>query len=116
MIYIQQDKNERIGKLSEVITIQSATSEKDAAGGETTIWADLKTIWANVDYSQTGSDEKEESKRLTAFTTVTFTIRYDAELLDKKNRINYQSNLYDITAITELGRNQYLVISTELKE
>lgn len=116
MIYIAQEKGERIGKLSEVITMQAATSEKDAAGGESIIWTDLKTIWANVDYSQTGSDEKEESKRLTAFTMVTFTIRYDAELWDKKNRINYKSNLYDLKSITELGRQQYLVITTELKE
>jgi len=112
----EHSKNERIGLLRRRITIKSYAPTQDVYGGEVVTWSDLKTVWANVDYSNRTSDEKDESSRITAFTDIVFTIRYDATILDKKLRVSYRSKLYDIKSITEEGMEQFLILRSELKE
>jgi SPP1 family predicted phage head-tail adaptor len=101
----------RGGELDKRMTVQQATDVQTTSGDITTTWADL---WANVPCRVIYADaskasEKFEADRDTARTYIDFKIRWRSGL-NQKMRIVYGSNNYDIVAISDLGRQEGIVL------
>ena len=110
------NKREVIGKLDRRIVIQSYGENANEFGEKEISFSDLATVWARIEYQNKDTVEEFQAKRETAVTSVLFTIRYNAAYRSKKNRISYQSEIYDIISVVELGRRHYLKIEAQLKE
>lgn len=111
------NRKTRFQKLDRRITLQGYAEVKNDYGEKEISFSDIATVWANVQYPNRGLSEAFHAQRETAVTTVLFTIRYNDSYKDKKNRILYNSQVYDIISIVEKGeRRQYLLIEAQLKE
>lgn len=99
------------GKLDQRITIQRFAETADGAGGITTAWSDIMTVWANAK-AKAGRESLLEGRMAATFVTV-FTIRQLSELTDV-DRIVWQGVTYNIRGILrESPRDQYLRVEAE---
>jgi SPP1 family predicted phage head-tail adaptor len=101
----------RGGELDKRMTIQQATDVQATSGDITTTWADL---WADVACRAIYADaskasEKFEGDRDVARTYIDFKIRWRSGL-NPKMRIVFNSNNYDIVSISDLGRQEGILI------
>ena len=104
-----------IGSLDRKITIRQYVETQSGTGAVALAWSDLAEVWAAVNYGS--GTEKFNADQERAFQGVTFIIRYNGSLsIDKKMRILYEGNEYDITAIVEMGRRKFWQIAAELRE
>ena len=104
-----------IGNMDRRIAVQSATYSANEYGEPAETWATDFYTFARVDYPQSGQGEQFEDAINISSTRIDFTIRYRSGLTTK-HRIVYASNNYDVTAISEIGRNNYLRLTAELKK
>lgn len=89
-----------IGQMRERIEVRTPTVARDEFGGETITWSTLATLWASVEYNTNTSQESQEAERKTATTDARFKIRRRTDITNKMV-INYQSQEWDIVAITQ---------------
>ena len=109
-------KGDNPGKLDRRITLQNRTVAANAFNESIETWSDLDTVWANVEYSLTGSGEGFEDAVNLAQTRVDFTIRHRSDV-GHVERISYNSETYDIESpLAEIGRRQYLKIRAKLRK
>lgn len=106
-----------IGRLDRRIDILEHTQGTDFAGGETITWSVKAHAWAHMVYQQVGTQEAYTGDGIqqVATQTVTFTIRF-LDGVTAKMRIQYDSELYDIEQIAELGRKMYLSITCKKRD
>lgn len=113
----------RAGNLSRRISIQRRTDTQDSAGQPIPTWAQIGSVrWA--DRKPAGGNEKFGAEQFLAREQVVWEIRYASDLADlnPKDRIVYpvpalsdtpaDSDIYEILAVTEIGRFQGLRILT----
>ncbi len=104
------DKNKdipQIGQMDWRISILTYAKSNDSKSNEETLSYSVdSTIWANVDFS--GGDEKFIEGGEFSINPITVTVRYNATLLDKKNRVRIDSTDYDIESVQIIGRKEYL--------
>jgi SPP1 family predicted phage head-tail adaptor len=98
------------GKLDRRITFQQATQTRNANGEVIDTWSDYASRWAAIEYG--GGSDVVEGDRLLAQSTNKFTVRYDSRI-NKSMRIKYKHWFYNIIRLTELGRNDFLVLDCE---
>jgi SPP1 family predicted phage head-tail adaptor len=98
------------GDLDRRITFQQATQTRNANGEVIDTWSDYASRWAALDYG--GGSDAAEADRLLAKSTVTFTVRYDARI-NKGMRIKYKHWYHNIIRLTELGRQDFLILDCE---
>jgi SPP1 family predicted phage head-tail adaptor len=99
------------GKLDRRITIQARTLTKDAAGGRVETWADAFDCWAeDVRQIQREAITADADR---AVTSRQFRIRYKSGLASGTHRVFYQLKFYDITGITEEGRQHMLLLDCQ---
>lgn len=106
---------EKIGNLDRRITLKTAIVVRDDYGGESITYGNDFETWAKVEYSSGGTNESYENDKLTAFTRVIFTTRYKSGIT-KKDVIEYDSNTYEILAVTEISRRRFSRFVCELRE
>lgn len=97
----------RIGSLDRRITIQQPTRDADSFGGHDTTWTDLAEIWAAIVKREVS--EQHEAEQEYATRSLTFRIRYRADVTEKM-RVSYNSLLFDIRGLVEIGRREGLDI------
>lgn len=90
------------GKLDRRITIQSRVMSKDATGARVESWADAFDCWAEIVTQKQAEGLAADADRATDERQ--FRVRYKAALSSGTHRIIYQLKFYDITGITEEGR------------
>lgn len=98
-----------IGLLDRRITLQRPTASQDGAGEMVPTWSTIDTVWARSE-NVTGS-EPFEGEQFNAQRKQNFTIRYRSDL-DETCQIVHDGDTYDIQAIMELGRREFLRIET----
>ena len=103
------------GTLDRQIIIQTRSTTADAYGTPVETCTDTVTVWAGVEYPKTGSGEQYYDAVPIATTTVLFTIRYRV-VNPASNRIEYNSEVYDIERIGEIGRRNFTTITAKLRE
>ena len=103
------------GNLDELITIQRATQTKSATTGEVTnAWATLVQVWAQIKHVESGT-EVIAGMQLQYQQRATFKIRYTPDV-NINDRIFFDGESYHVSAITEIDRRMYLIISGEKTE
>lgn len=107
----------QIGELRDRVGIKQPTPTQTASGSIENSWATLATVWAKVE--ETSGQEAERGDRETAFTKTVFTVRHDSNTsqIKKTWKLEFKSNLYEVTAILRVGNiDRFLKIETLLKE
>ena len=89
-------------RLDRIIEIQRRVVTRDSFGSEVETWAELETVWANV--NQTGADEafRNEANREVATRDARMTIHYRDDI-DETMRVIYDERAWDIRGIAEIG-------------
>lgn len=102
----------RAGELDRKIVIQSATETRDAYGAVTYTWGTFAEVWAKK--KDLRGDEYFAAQQVNAKIDAIFTIRWLSGLLETM-RISYDSKIWDIRNINELGRREGFEIYAEVK-
>ena len=97
---------DRIGRLDQRITFQSATLTADGAGGNTKTWSDVATTWAHV-IAKVGAESFTEN-RMNATGFYVFVIRSRSDV-DETMRIVWRGENYNIRAILRKGYRSHFV-------
>lgn len=108
-------KGDNPGKMDRRITLQTRTVAANAYNEPIETWTTLATVWAALEYPITGSDEETADKLNISRQRVIFTIRYRDDT-GYVERVLYNDEVYDIERIAEIGRNQYLKLTTEKRK
>jgi len=96
-----------IGKLDRLLTIRKHSSyTRDRFGHVTAITATDTELYAALSFAN--RDEKNESDKETTIEYLHFIIRPEIDNLNTKDQALYNSNVYDIINIEEIGRNKFL--------
>mgnify|MGYP003116256247 CR=1 FL=1 len=104
-----------IGALDRRVTLQEPDSTVNDYGERTVIWKTYATVWAAIERKPSAS-QRNSGEQLVSFQSVTFMIRNSSQvaLLSPSYRISYDSKIYEILGVQELGRNEQLRVITEL--
>lgn len=103
----------RPGLLDRTVIIQNYTEAQDATGQPVQTWADLRTVRAKVTPLKT-SERFDANRDMGVFTAV-FTVRW-LDSVTHRSRVVYDGKNYDVIAIRELGRRQWLELVGEVLE
>ena len=98
----------KAGNLDRRITIQALTATQDGAGQPVETWADLATVWANVQHLR--GIEPFQGQEFNAQRKTVFKIRYRDDV-DVTCQIIFDGDTYDIFSVNETGRRDGLEIS-----
>ena len=91
-------RKSRIGRLSNIITIQAATLTPDGAGGNTEVWVNASDVWAEALPARSYRDiDAQQSK---VFADVVFRVREQTSV-SKKNRVLYDGRVCVIEGIRD---------------
>lgn len=101
------------GKLDRRVIIQQTTQSADASGERVDSWSTLATVWAGITYNP--GDEKIEGQQITASQKIVWEIRYRSDVTENM-RISWNSKYYYITSIEEIGRQDGLRLTTEVRD
>lgn len=104
-----------IGQLDRKVIIEQPVIVRGDSGGDTVTWSTLATVWARKLDQTAGSDEGVEVDRQTSTVISYFAIRHRSDVTAKM-RVNVDSNYYYITAITEIGRRDFINLKTEIRD
>ena len=107
----------RIGKLDRKITIQFRSLAQDAYGESLKAFTSSASVWAMIETKPRGK-EKVSNGLETSQQLVNFLIRYSSDVDDvtSGDRVLYNSQLYDIESVQEVGRNLSLRLICNLVE
>lgn len=87
-----------IGRLNQRITIQTATLTPDGQGGNTEVWADTVTVWAEA--LPKGSSRQIDRQQMIITADVTFRIRSNNNIA-KDNRVTYEGRTLTVHGIRD---------------
>jgi SPP1 family predicted phage head-tail adaptor len=95
------------GELDRRITIQRATVTLNEFNEPIETWGDLTTVWAKR--RDASATESYRAQEVGAEITARFTIRWSttAASVTPRDRLNFDGRLYNITAVRDVGRNQW---------
>jgi SPP1 family predicted phage head-tail adaptor len=114
--YLMPLKGQDPGSMDRRVTIQTRSVTYDAYNSPVETWNDTTTVWCNVEYPKTGSGEMYADNVLIASRVAVFTIRYYAALSASENRLKYETDIFDIERISEVGRRNFSQVTAKLKE
>lgn len=99
------------GSLDRLVSLQSKTATKDAAGAPVLTWATYETVWARK--VEQGSREFRAFGETLAETTALFTVRY-LSTITAEHRIICDSRTFEVVAPPlEQGRRELLLIQAK---
>jgi len=99
------------GELDRRIVLQRAIPVADLHNELVKTWTDLAVRWAKVTPISDG--ERIRMAEVSAEITTRFMVRHSTSIADlnPKDRILYESRIYDIWGVKEIGRRKFLEIS-----
>lgn len=104
----------RAGELRHRITIEQKSTSSDGAGGRTTSYSTLATVWAAKEYESARDVqdlEADSQMREGEVNRVRWTIRHRDDV-DDTMRVSHDGNTYDIRRIEDDGRDRWLYLYT----
>ena len=93
------------GQLDRLITIEQPTETTSATGGRTETWAEFAQAWAGK--RDLSGREFFQAQAVQSEIGTAFRIRWRSAITTKM-RINDGGDLYDIEAIVEVGRREWI--------
>lgn len=108
----------KFGRMDSRILIERATLTTNAYGERAMSWSTLATVWADVIFREGSGTEVVQSLQLLSKQPVHFIIRYSTTVagVTPKDRVTYNSKVYNIEAIQEIGRNEGLRLTCTIRE
>jgi SPP1 family predicted phage head-tail adaptor len=101
------------GELDTKIVIKEMTLAKDDWNTDVKTLSDFATVWAKrIDLRPS---EEVEASSLEAITRTEWYIRFLSGVT-RTMEIHYDGAVWDIIGIQEKGRNDYLILTTEMRE
>lgn len=100
------DPRQLAARLKHRITIEQPVYTTDAAGGGTTIWTPLATVWAEI-RTRSGR-ERLFAGKLEASSTHTITLRYRSDVTEKM-RISFDGRLFNIRRVENVDAADVLL-------
>jgi len=97
----------KIGRMDRRIQLQVKVETQDASGEPIESWNALDTVWAEA--IPLRGTERFASQQTAAEADTRFKIRYRSDVT-VENRIVFDGDNYDITAVMEIGRREALEI------
>ena len=91
------------GRLDRRIILLQRSSSADDWNQNVNSYVQLAEVWAEV--RDQGAKEREEADQRVTVNPKIFTIRFRSDITTK-HRISYDSDIYHITGITEIGRKE----------
>jgi SPP1 family predicted phage head-tail adaptor len=106
-----------IGALDRRITLQKPVTATNDYGEREVTWTGYATVWASIDRKPTAS-ERISGEQVLSFQSVIFNIRYSSivSILEASHRVSYNSKIYDVLGVQEVGRLEQLRVITESKD
>ena len=106
-----------IGGLDRRITIQKPTLSANAYGEREESWGTHVTCWAQIE-RKPAAVEQNSGEQIVSVNKVVFNIRYSNDSKNTKAgyRISYDSKIYNILGVHEVGRNERIRLITEIVE
>jgi head-tail adaptor len=105
------NKNEKIGKMDRLVTIQRQSLEENAYAERVPTWSDLLAVWAYVSFPVSRTDEQINDGLNLATAPVNFEIRETDVTV--KDRIVFEGINYDIINVAQIGRNDRLLVTAQ---
>ena len=104
-----------IGALDRRVILQAPRSTINDYGERVIDYITYATVWASIERKPSAS-QQTSAEQVVSFQSVTFMIRNSSQvaLLSPSYRISYDSKIYEILGVQELGRNEQLRVITEL--
>lgn len=104
------------GERDRRIVIQRATTSTNAFGEEIPTWATLATVWAKRTPVMDG--ERWRAGEVAATITERFLINWSSTVasVSAKDRISYNSRIYDIAGVKEIGRRESIEITAAARD
>lgn len=93
------------GRLDRKVTLLSPFQTRDSAGGFSTTWISMATVWASLRFENARRFYAAGEKHNEEY--VVFRIRH-RQAIASTWRIQHGSNVYEVTGIEPLGRNHLL--------
>jgi len=87
----------------------SPLTGRDENGAETQTWIASQKVWCNIEFLESGSDEKSEGARIHSFVNTRIKLRY-LEGITAKMRLYARGYEFDILTVLPDLRNSYLVL------
>ena len=101
----------RAGQLNRRITLQSPSSTQDNYGAPVHDWADVATVWADI--QPLSGRELESDQRLASEISHQITVRYQAALADTRvvagYRARYRGRIFNIHAVLNEDEGNVLI-------
>jgi len=98
------------GKFTERVQILAPTDSRGASGEALVTWGDYGTRWMKVEILS--GSETVNSDVILPVSRAKFTMRYNADLTEEY-RLEWNSQLWDISSINVLGRKAFLEVIAE---
>lgn len=96
-----------LGKMRHRIELQTRETASDGAGGVSSQWSTVRTVWASID-PQRASEGLNSDKIQTA---ITYNIRMRMTKLDTTYRIKYGDRILNVTQVLNpFERDKYLEV------
>lgn len=104
------------GELDREITLEFVTQGQTSSGDPTEAWGSATTVWARV----LGLSGREyfaaQAAQVLAEEMLTFKIYFRDDVRPGTARVTYNSRIYNIRRVVEIGRREYLVIYADTAE
>ncbi len=106
-----------IGALDRRITLQKPVTATNDYGERVVTWTDYATVWASIDRKPTAT-ERTSGEQVLSFQSVIFNVRSSKAIgiLEASHRVSYDSKIYDVLGVQEVGRLEQLRVITELRD
>ena len=101
------------GRMDRQVTLQRFTVTQSAIGEAVKTWSTLATVPAA--YKPSPGGEPVNGDKVEAELPVVFTIRYYSGL-NPKDRLQYEGTVYNILAVTEVGRRHLMELRARRQE
>lgn len=102
----------RAGRMDREIVIQRATTSETVVGSPVPTWTTHLTVWA--EYIPVSGREFLQMNREVAALTARFIIRWNSDVLET-DRISFGGRTWDILSLREIGRQEGLEITAEVR-
>lgn len=102
-------KNERIGRMRHRVRYMKPLVGRGDYGQELRTWITSSEVWANIEYTESGSDENEVASRKQSFIRARITTRYRSTVYPKM-RIKADSQEFAVISVLPDAKRQYMVI------
>lgn len=106
------EKNERIGQMRHRVELVKPEFTRDDYGAQVKHWVGAGYKWAQIEFKEGASDEKNDVNRLTSIVAIRVRLRFDA-LIQPTWRLVHYGKSYDVLTVLPDAMRHYMILECE---